>query len=40
MEYQTLINLSDDTPNQPTRLRKKNWVEITDESQGRYNKDD
>ena len=25
------------TPNQPTKFRKKNWVEINDDSRGRYN---
>ena len=32
MEYQKIINLLDNTPNQPTKLRTKNWVEINDES--------
>ena len=27
----------DNTPNQPTEFRAKNWVEINDESRGRYN---
>ena len=29
MEYQK-INLLDNTPNQPTQFRTKNWVEIND----------
>ena len=29
----------DDTPNQPTKFRTKNWAEINDESRGMYNKD-
>ena len=30
MEYQK-INLLDNTANQPTKFRTKNWVEINDE---------
>ena len=37
MEHQKIINLLDNTPNQPTQLRTKNWVEIYDESRGSYN---
>ena len=37
MEHQKIINLLDNTPNQPTQLRTKNWVEIYDESRGTYN---
>ena len=37
MEHQKIINLLDNTPNQPTQLRTKNWVEINDESRGTYN---
>ena len=37
MEYQKIINLLDNTPNQPTQLRTKNWVEINDEDRGTYN---
>ena len=37
MEYQKIINLLDNKPNQPTRFRKKNWVEINDDSRGTYN---
>ena len=37
MEYQKIINLLDNTPNQPTKLRTKNWVEINDESHRVYN---
>ena len=32
MEYQKIINLLDDTTNQPFKFRIKNWVEINDES--------
>ena len=38
MEYQKIINLFDNKPNQPTKFRTKNWVEVNDESRGRYNK--
>ena len=37
MEYKKIINLLDNTPNQPTIFRTKNWVEINDESHGAYN---
>ena len=36
MEYQKIINLLDNTPNQPTKFRTKNWVEINDDSRGTY----
>ena len=37
MEYQKIINLLDISPNQPTKLRTKNWVVIIDGSRGTYN---
>ena len=37
MEYQKIINLLDNTPNQPTKFRTKNWIGINDDSRGRYN---
>ena len=37
MEYQKIINLLDNTLNQPSKFRTKNWVEINDESRGTYN---
>ena len=37
MEYQNIANLIDDTSNQPSKFRTKNWVEINDESRGTYN---
>ena len=37
MEYQKIANLIDDTPNQPSKFRARNWVEINDESRGAYN---
>ena len=36
MEYQKK-NLSDDTTNEPSKFRTKNWVEINDESLGTCN---
>ena len=36
MEYQKIANLVDDTPNQPSKFRTRNWVEINDESRGAY----
>ena len=37
MEYQKIANLIDDTPNQPSKFRTRNWVGINDESRGAYN---
>ena len=37
MEYQKMINLSDNTPNQPTKFETKNWVIINDDSRGTCN---
>ena len=35
MEYQKLINLLDNVPNQPSKFKTKNWVEINhDELKG------
>ena len=31
MEYQKIINLLHIIPNQPSKFRKKNWVEINDD---------
>ena len=39
MEYQKIILLLDNTRNQPSKFKTKNWVEINDESWGTYNKD-
>ena len=36
MEYQKIVNLIDDTSNQPSKFRTKNWFEINDESRGTY----
>ena len=37
MEYQKIINLFDNIPNQTTRFRTNDQVEINDESHGVYN---
>ena len=37
MKYQKLINLLDNTPNQPTKFRTKNWVETNDYGPGTCN---
>ena len=37
MEYQKIANLLDDTSNQPSIFRTRNWGEINDESRGAYN---
>ena len=37
MEYKKIENLIDDTPNQPSKFRTRNLVEINDESRGTYN---
>ena len=39
MEYQRIIYLWDNTPNQLSKFKKRNWVEINNQSQGTYNKD-
>ena len=37
MEYQKIINLLDNTSNQLTQFRTKNWVEINNDTCGTYN---
>ena len=37
MKYQKIINLFDNTPNQPSKLRTKTWVQINDDSHETYN---
>ena len=38
MEHQKIANLIDDnTLNQPSKFRTRNWIEINDESRGLYN---
>ena len=36
MEYQKINNILDNTPNQPSKFRTKNWVEINDDLRGTY----
>ena len=37
MEYQKRIDLFDNTPNQLSKFRTKNWIEINDQSRGVHN---
>ena len=37
MEYQKLMKLLDNTPNQQSKFRTKNWVKINDDSRRTYN---
>ena len=37
MEYQKIMNLLDNTPNQPCKFRIKNWVEVNEDSWQTYN---
>ena len=37
MEYQKQANLINDEQNQPSKFKRKNWIEINDESRGTYN---
>ena len=37
MKYKKIINLLDNTPNQPTKFRTKSWVEVNYDSCGIYN---
>ena len=39
MDYQKSINLLDNTPIQPSKFWKKNWIEIIDKSRGTYGTD-
>ena len=39
LDINIIINLLDSTPNQPTKFRTKNWVEINDDAYGMYNID-
>ena len=36
MEYEIIMNLLDNTPNQRSKFKTKNWVQINDESRGTY----
>ena len=37
MEYQKIINLFQNIPNQQSKFKTKIWIEINDDSQGTYN---
>ena len=37
MEYQKIINLLENTLNQPSRFRTKSWVEVNDETRATFN---
>ena len=37
MEYQKITRLLDDSSNKISKFRTRNWVEINDESRGKYN---
>ena len=37
MEYNKKMNWLQNTPNQPTKFRRKNWIQINDGSRGMYN---
>ena len=40
MEYQKIVNLLDNAPNQLSRFRTGNWIEINHESRGTYTGND
>ena len=37
MEYQKITTLLNDSPNKTSKFRTRNWIEINDESRGKYN---
>ena len=37
MEHQKIINLLENTNNQPSKFKTKNWVWVNDKSCGKYN---
>ena len=37
MEYEKILNLLDNTPNQPTKFKAKNWIEINNYVRGTCN---
>ena len=37
MQYQIIMNLLDNTLNQPSNFSTKNWVEIIEDARGTYN---
>ena len=40
MEYQKIINLLDNTSNEPSKFRTKNWIEVNDNTGGAYSSND
>ena len=36
MEYQKIVNLLNNESDQPSKFRTRNWIEINDESRGKY----
>ena len=36
MEYQKIANFVDNTSNQQSKFKTRNWVEVNDESRGTY----
>ena len=40
MEYLKIANLLDNVSNQPSNFRKRNWIEINNESRGTYTGND
>ena len=34
MEYQKIINLLENPPNQPSKFRTKSWIAVNNESRG------
>ena len=39
MQYQKIANLLNIESNQPSKFRKRNWVEINDNTRGAYSSD-
>ena len=40
MEYQKIANLLESTSDSRSKFRKRNWIEINDESRGNYGNSD
>ena len=36
MEYKKIINLFENTRNEPSKFRTKNWIEINDDARGTW----
>ena len=37
MEFEKMVNFLDNTPNQSSKCRTKNWFEINEDTRGTYN---